>query len=580
MASGNNGERGTGAAGALAASGRHGGKINLERRTLRLLGEKSAGDWLLTGWRERWKVEPPLCVLSLGETSPWPASRRPTGFLASFLLHAFSGFLLCWVPGPRFYQRLVGPPPVPKQVSVVLYRFPRLTLPGYLPRLASREALQAPRARHARTAPPVPRGNMRFDPRVTIVSNPPQPDNDHLTIRNPAFPEQLKAPMDLRVPDLIVESRLPLPPPPPAPQAVAPREEPKPVAPAAPPRPATLDLKSTVPALPSPHLEVAPGPAPQGTAVAPTSPAPSSAALHPAPESVHVAPSPANSTPMTLTTLSVAPIHLKDLESLPAGNRAGAFSIGPAGSERASQTGVPSGAANGATEIATSAGTGVSAPRSDSKTASSQEGNGTAGSSHSGPALSISGPAVASGIVAGTLPPLDLDSLVYRVKAADLKLRAPSVVVSSGPGGGGGLPVYGVLRGGKVYTIYLAMPGKNWVLQYAAHDDVPKTAAASRSVAMQIPSPIAPPVSLEQFDFHRPSAARELAARLLVLRGLIRDDGSVANLEVLKGVEPTLDETARAAFARWKFRPALRNGKAVAVEILVGIPAMSPGEGN
>jgi outer membrane biosynthesis protein TonB len=33
-----------------------------------------------------------------------------------------------------------------------------------------------------------------------------------------------------------------------------------------------------------------------------------------------------------------------------------------------------------------------------------------------------------------------------------------------------------------------------------------------------------------------------------------------------------MDEAARLAFSRWKFKPAMRAGKPVAIELLVGIP--------
>jgi hypothetical protein len=39
-----------------------------------------------------------------------------------------------------------------------------------------------------------------------------------------------------------------------------------------------------------------------------------------------------------------------------------------------------------------------------------------------------------------------------------------------------------------------------------------------------------------------------------------------------------MDEAARLAFSRWKFRPAMRSGKPVALEVLVGIsPDATPG---
>jgi hypothetical protein len=36
-----------------------------------------------------------------------------------------------------------------------------------------------------------------------------------------------------------------------------------------------------------------------------------------------------------------------------------------------------------------------------------------------------------------------------------------------------------------------------------------------------------------------------------------------------------MDEAARIAFSRWVFKPAVRDGKPVEVEILVGIPPLT-----
>jgi hypothetical protein len=46
----------------------------------------------------------------------------------------------------------------------------------------------------------------------------------------------------------------------------------------------------------------------------------------------------------------------------------------------------------------------------------------------------------------------------------------------------------------------------------------------------------------------------------------------VDGLQVYQGLLPEMDEAARTALARWKFTPAMRGGKPLAVEILVGIP--------
>ncbi len=89
--------------------------------------------------------------------------------------------------------------------------------------------------------------------------------------------------------------------------------------------------------------------------------------------------------------------------------------------------------------------------------------------------------------------------------------------------------------------------------------------------------PLTPPDAVGQFDFHRPPLTTDPAYTMVVLHGMIHEDGTVSDLEVIQSVEPTFNEAAMAAFARWKFRPALQSGKPVAVEILVGIPALVPG---
>jgi hypothetical protein len=146
------------------------------------------------------------------------------------------------------------------------------------------------------------------------------------------------------------------------------------------------------------------------------------------------------------------------------------------------------------------------------------------------------------------------------------------MVVSAGSYGGGGLRVYGVLHGDKIYTVYFSMPGKSWILQYCARDAAPPVDSATRVVEIHIQPPLLPPAAIEQFDFHRPPEPPDSAHTLIILHGIMHEDGSVSDLEVVQGVDSLSDAAARAAFARWKFKPAVRAGAPVALEILVGIP--------
>jgi outer membrane biosynthesis protein TonB len=59
---------------------------------------------------------------------------------------------------------------------------------------------------------------------------------------------------------------------------------------------------------------------------------------------------------------------------------------------------------------------------------------------------------------------------------------------------------------------------------------------------------------------------------MIILRGEIGEDGKPQNLEVFRGLSPEMDAAAQLAFSRWTFRPAMRSGKPVSVQIL-WIPA-------
>ena len=186
------------------------------------------------------------------------------------------------------------------------------------------------------------------------------------------------------------------------------------------------------------------------------------------------------------------------------------------------------------------------------------------------PELSISGPAGAEGITAGTLAPLKAEDLVYAVTPETPKAHSPNMVVSSGAWGGGGLRLFGVLHGDKIYTVYFSMPGKSWILQYCTQSAAPHTNPNARVLQIHFEPPLTPPAAIAQFDFHRPTS--EPANSMIILHGIIGADGSVSKLELLQSRDPVSSAAALAAFARWKFNPAQRSGAPVMVEILVGIP--------
>lgn len=272
-----------------------------------------------------------------------------------------------------------------------------------------------------------------------------------------------------------------------------------------------------------------------------------------------------------MLALHVEPIPLPDHWSVPPGERSGAFSISPAGSVPGSPGGVH-GAQADVGEGGHGPGGDASAAVGDAKGKPEGGGQGPSVVVSATPSGSVTGPAGVSGITAGTLPPLKPEALVYPVKPETPKAHAPTFVVSSSSGGGGGLRIYGVLHSRKIYTVYLSMPGKSWILQYCARESTPPPDPGLRAVQINIQPPLAPPAPLEEFDFHRPTDPPDSPDTMIILYGIIHEDGSVSDLKALQGPDPFSNAAACAAFARWKFQPALRAGKPLALEILLGIP--------
>jgi TonB family protein len=174
------------------------------------------------------------------------------------------------------------------------------------------------------------------------------------------------------------------------------------------------------------------------------------------------------------------------------------------------------------------------------------------------------------------LDPSIVRDMVYAVPAS-LVLRRNALIVSAGPMGGGGLDAYGALHCGKIYTVFLAMPGKGWTLQFCqSGNSAAKPAVQNNSGVVHLESGLVPPDAESRFDFRRLPVPFEKKNKMIVLKGTIKEDGTVDGLQVYQSIVPEMDEAARAAFSRWKFKPALREGKAVAIDILVGVPTEPP----
>jgi hypothetical protein len=269
-----------------------------------------------------------------------------------------------------------------------------------------------------------------------------------------------------------------------------------------------------------------------------------------------------------VVVVGIDPADSAALVNLPAGNRWGDFSIAPGGG----QPGAVGGAENGVH----GAGSSLSGEGGDRVAGVGHGYSGGGGGSSGFPgSLSISGGG-AGGNGNSTLDPTIIRDMVFAVPSTVI-LRKNALIVSTGPIGGGGLDAYGALHCGKIYTVFLAMPGKSWTLQFCQSGGGPANPASqNRSAFIKLDEGLLPPDLESRFDFRRLPVPFEKKNKPIVLKGIIKDDGTVANLEVYQSIVPEMDEAARVAFSRFKFKPAMRAGKPVAVDVLIGIPTDLP----
>jgi len=120
----------------------------------------------------------------------------------------------------------------------------------------------------------------------------------------------------------------------------------------------------------------------------------------------------------------------------------------------------------------------------------------------------------------------------------------------------------------KFYAMTLNMPnlnsaGGSWVIRFAELNPNPNEAK----------SDLTAPEATQKVD---PAYPLELMRRnvqgTVTLYAVIRHDGSVSDVRVLRGVDDQLDQYARNALARWRFHPATKNGAPVDLEAVVMIP--------
>ena len=128
----------------------------------------------------------------------------------------------------------------------------------------------------------------------------------------------------------------------------------------------------------------------------------------------------------------------------------------------------------------------------------------------------------------------------------------------------------------RVYSMNVNMPNLNsatgsWILNFAEMRISEAGPLANSS------GEIAEPAPLHKVDpKYPPMLIADHVEGEIILYAVIRRDGSVDSIQVVRGIDPVLDANSMRALAQWKFRPAERNGETVDLEAIVHIPFHTP----
>ena len=259
--------------------------------------------------------------------------------------------------------------------------------------------------------------------------------------------------------------------------------------------------------------------------------------------------------------LSSAPAPPAAEVNIPSGNLTSKVAISPDGK----QPGTPGGAEHGAPTNGGSGGNTNSnggANKTGGGNASSLPANVsvTGGNSHS--PVGGNGNGVGAGRPAShlNLKPMPTDS-------APTERHATNTIGAIDPR----LPPETVLSSKDVYTMHIDMPNLtsfsgSWIVKFAQLEEGNPPYHHEEGV-------LSGPVPETKVDPKYPQQLiKERVDGEVVLYAIIRKDGSVDSIQVIRSLDPALDKNAMDALARWIFRPGTRDGKPVDCEAVIHIP--------
>jgi len=427
--------------------------------------------------------------------------------------------------------------------------------------------LNVPRAKAARPAkvqPDPPPGKESVDayhPRQRIYTDPVHPTHPRQTLINPAAPAE--APKFLPAMPNIVQlaaSQAPARPHieiseqalaklhPHQAKTVATTDASSPDLPNLEQRPAEISLAASHASPARPKLEINAGSAPRvasrnqtGDAAAPEVPA--------VPSSVN------GGAPGTLIALSANPAPPAPVVPVPQGNLAARVAISPEG-----KPGAPG-----------------NSPGSAGSGNGDSHGNSVGGAGKSDIGISISGgspkpDAHSAGL--GAALKLSLPKTQTGLKRFDPNGATDDPPERTGPPNFSALPPGAkpeqVFTSRRVYSMNINMPNLtsatgSWIIHFS---ELHLTGTVG-----QRPGELNAPMALRKVDPKYPQdMVQDHVEGEVILYGVIRQNGAVDSIQLVRVVDPELDANAIEAFAQWKFQPATKEGQPVDLEAIVYIP--------
>jgi len=429
--------------------------------------------------------------------------------------------------------------------------------------------LDVPRAKHKAQLksepdpPPAEESMDAYHPRQRIYTDPARPTHPRQTLINPAAPAEApkflpqmpnivqlaaaSAPARPRV-EISEESLAKLHPH--QVKAVATKEAPSPDLPNLEQRPAELSLAATPTGPARPKLEINAGSAPRLASRTQASDAA-------APEVPAIPSDVSGGAPSTFIALSANPAPPAAIVPVPQGNLAARVSISPEG-----KPGAPG-----------------NSPGSAKSGDGGSSGNGGGGAGKSDIGISISG---GSPKPSANSSSLSSGKLILPKSHLSLKHPDPNAALDDPPERVGP-PNFATLPPGakpeqiftsrRVYSMNINMPNFNsatgsWIIHFS---ELPAGDSPHHS------GEISAPVAIRKVDPKYPQAmVLDHVEGEVILYGVIRRDGSVDSIQIVRGFDEQLDANAIEAFAQWKFQPATKDSQPVDLEAIVHIPFRGP----